>query len=129
MAGKKRQSEFSRLWTELVPPNGQAETIQGELVRAAGRLCDEAYRNGNYNFGKNHKLLCKFIRQNLEDPTVFSGEEIEEIEQCVNEILDFKHPDIRGSVSCHYRLAEKVVRWCKLKTDLIPHKHNPNLRI
>ena len=129
MTSKPWRTEFKRLWAKLVPPTGQAKTIQGELVRAVGRLSDEAYRNGNINFGKNHQMLCEFIRMNLEDPTVFDAEEIEEIVRCIEEILDSERPDIRGSASCHYRLAEKVVKWCELKPDLIPHKPNRALRI
>lgn len=44
------QAEFARLWDELVPPRGQARTVQGELIRCVGRLTDEAYRNGNQNW-------------------------------------------------------------------------------
>jgi hypothetical protein len=32
------RTEFKRLWKELVPPEGQADTVQGELIRALGRL-------------------------------------------------------------------------------------------
>jgi hypothetical protein len=46
------RTEFKRLWKELVPPEGQANTVQGELIRAVGKLKDEAFRNGNQNFGK-----------------------------------------------------------------------------
>jgi hypothetical protein len=35
--------EHQRLWGELVPSNGQADTVQGELVRCMGKLTDEAY--------------------------------------------------------------------------------------
>jgi len=129
MSEKTRRSEFKRLWKELVPPQGQAKTVQGELVRAAGRLSDEAYRNGNINFGKGHKILCKYIRLNLEDPTIFNAGEIEEIDRCIDEILDAEHPDTRGAASCHYRLAEKVVKWCESKPYLIPHKPNPALHM
>jgi hypothetical protein len=126
---KPWREEFKRLWAELVPTTGQAATVQGEVIRAVGRLSDEAYRNGNINFGKNHKMLCKFIRLNLEDPTVFSATEIAEIDECIDQVLDAKHPDLRGSASCHYRLAEKAVRWCKSKPKLTPHQPNPALRM
>ena len=43
--------EQPRLWKELVPRSGQAGTIQGELIRCTGKLTDEAYRNGNVNWG------------------------------------------------------------------------------
>jgi hypothetical protein len=129
MSDKPWRSEFNRLWKELVPPQGQAKTVQGELIRAAGRLSDEAYRNGNINFGTGHKILCEYIRLNLEDPTIFSTDEIEEIDRCINEILDAEHPDLRGSASCHYRLAEKVVKWCESKPDPISHQLNTALHM
>jgi len=120
--------EFQRLWKELVPATGQATTVQGELIRAIGRLSDEAYRNGNYNFDKGHRIQCKYLRENLEDPTVFSEVEIHEIDQWIDRILDARHPDLSGSSSPYYRLAEKVVQWCKAKPELIAHQLIPALR-
>jgi len=122
------RSEFQRLWKELVPATGQATTVQGEVIRAVGRLSDEAYRNGNYNFDKGHRLQCKYLRENLEDPAVFSEAEIQEIDQWIDRVLDAKHPDLSGSSSPYYRLAEKAVAWCKAKPDLIAHQLNPALR-
>lgn len=43
------QEEFDKLWKELVPASGRAETLHGELIRAAGRLTHEYYNNGNFN--------------------------------------------------------------------------------
>jgi hypothetical protein len=121
------RAEFQRLWKKLVPTTGQANTVQGELVRAIGRLSDEAYRNGNINFDKGHRILCKYLRENLKDPAIFTTDEIQEIDQCIDQVLDAKHPDLSGSSSCYYRLAEKVVRWCKAKPDLITRPPNPSL--
>ncbi|MGA8743741.1 MAG: hypothetical protein WB561_21290 [Terracidiphilus sp.] len=129
MSSQPWQLEFKRLWNELVPPEGQAATVQGELIRAVGRLSDEAYRNGNHNFGKNHKMLCQFLRANLRDPGVFSATEIAEIDQWIDRILDAKNPDLSGSTSCYCRLTEKTVKWCQSKPDPTPHKPNNSLHI
>jgi len=123
------QAEFKRLWKELVPAEGQAATVQGELIRAVGRLSDEAYRNGNLNFGKGHRVLCQFLRVNLEDSAVFSTAEIEEIDRWIDRMLDAKDPDLSGSASCYCRLTEKAVKWCRSKPDPIPHIANSALRI
>lgn len=48
------QKEFDELWNELVPASGQAETLHGELIRAAGRLTHEYFNNGNLNACKVH---------------------------------------------------------------------------
>jgi hypothetical protein len=39
------------LWKTLVPEEGVAETVQGELVRAIGRIQGEFYKNGMMNWG------------------------------------------------------------------------------
>jgi hypothetical protein len=92
-------------------------------------LKDEAYRNGNQNFGKNHKMLCKFIRQTLKDPKVFGPDALEEIDKCVDRVLDYEHPDVSGTSTCFHRLFEMAVRWCERHPDLIPREPNPALRI
>jgi hypothetical protein len=43
------QTEYDRLYKELVPNSGKSETLQGELIRAASRLNYEFYNNGNCN--------------------------------------------------------------------------------
>jgi hypothetical protein len=46
----------AELWERLVPRSGQADTVQGELIRVTGRLTDEAHRNGNTNWDDGHEL-------------------------------------------------------------------------
>lgn len=123
------RTEFKRLWKELVPPEGQANTVQGELIRAVGRLKDEAFRNGNQNFGKSHRILCKYIRETMTDTEVFSRDEIKELDRWIERVLDAEHPDVLGPSTCFHHLFEMAVRWCQAHPDLIPHEPNPALRI
>lgn len=39
-----------RIWKELVPKRGQADSLQGELLRQDEKLGNEARENGNFNF-------------------------------------------------------------------------------
>lgn len=48
------QEEYERLWDELVPMSGMASTLNGELIRAAGRLNYEFFNNGNLNACEQH---------------------------------------------------------------------------
>ena len=123
------RSEFRRLWNELVPQAGQASTVQGELIRAIGKLTDEAYRNGNMNFRAGQRMLCEFLRVNLKDPAVFSPREIEEIDGWIDRMLDSRNLDLSGGTSCYYRLTERTVQWCQAKGELIPRVPNPKLKI
>ena len=43
------QEEYDKLYTELVPNSGSAETLKGELIRAISRLVYEHCNNGNCN--------------------------------------------------------------------------------
>jgi hypothetical protein len=127
MQSKPWQAEFKRLWSELVPPYGQAKTVQGELIRITGRLSDEAYRNGNVNFDHDHAAMCQYLRQTLKDHTVFSAEEMEQIDRWIDRILEKDRPDIKGPGTCFSHLAEQVVRWCQAKKNLMPHELNTAL--
>lgn len=42
-------TEMDKLWDELVPSSGEADTVHGEMVRAFGRLNYEFGNNGNCN--------------------------------------------------------------------------------
>jgi hypothetical protein len=46
----RREDQFEELWDLLVPGSGSAATVQGEVVRIAGRICDELERNGGVNW-------------------------------------------------------------------------------
>jgi ankyrin repeat protein len=117
------QSEHSRLWKLLVPARGAAPTIQGELIRATGRLADEAYRNGNINWGEMHIKMCEFLAPVLDDPAVFSAKDRARWRAAIKCILaDHDTPDTRSSGSTYYQLSEAAVRWCHAKPELIPRE-------
>jgi hypothetical protein len=119
--------EFNRLSDQLVPASGQAPTVQGELIRSIGRLTDEAYRNGNGNFDDGYRMMCRYLREKLSDPNVFTNDDIKEINQCIDRILVDDRPDVMGPTTSYDRVAEKVVRWCMARQTPIPHQQNPDL--
>ena len=43
------QQEYEKLWDELVPAEGEAKTVNGEILRASGKLYHEFFNNGNMN--------------------------------------------------------------------------------
>lgn len=60
------KKEHERLWAALVPNEGQADTLQGELIRIAGKLTDEAYRNGNINWDSDCERMWRFVAKHLD---------------------------------------------------------------
>jgi hypothetical protein len=122
--------EQPRLWQQLVPRSGQADTIQGELIRCTGKLTDEAYRNGNINWGSGHEHMARFVGITLDDPKTFKPGELGRIETAVAQIIEnFDRPDVSGHGSPYYLLTEMAVRWCLAHPEPIPHVDDPELRI
>ena len=94
--------EQPRLWARLVPTSGQATTVQGELIRCTGKLTDEAYRNGNANWGPGLERMTKFVGRTLADSHTFSPEQRSAIDGAVTRIIqDAANPDVSGHGSPH----------------------------
>jgi hypothetical protein len=60
------------LWKNLVPKSGQADSVQGEALRAIEKLRWEAQENGNINWDDRFDMLIDFLRQTLCSEKSFS---------------------------------------------------------
>jgi hypothetical protein len=56
--GAGREDQHQELWDLLVPSSGPAVTVQGEVVRIAGRICDELERNGGINWDLAYRNIA-----------------------------------------------------------------------
>ena len=119
--------EARSLWLRNVPARGQADTVQGELIRAVEKLRDEAKRNGNVNWGGDHVILARYIKDQLTGSGIFTGAAAGEIEQDVDRLLDFEHPE--SSDETYDRLSDKIVEWSRAHSGPVPRVHDPALRI
>ena len=123
------KKEHARLWKELVPPEGQADTLQGELIRIAGKLTDQAFRNGNMNWDADHERMWRFIGKKITDDSTFSAQDRELVHEKIEEIIrDEKYPNLSGDASPYYAVSEKVVDWCIAHPTPIPHSEDPTLK-
>ena len=123
------KEEHSRLWDSLVPKDGQAETLQGELIRIAGKLTDQAFRNGNMNWDADHERMWRFVGSHLDDAGPFPDKERALIRQKIEEIIrDHESPDVSGDGCCYYVISEKVVDWCMAHPSPIPFQPDPTLK-
>lgn len=52
------QEEYDKLYEELVPSRGEADTIHGEMIRAVSRLFYDFCNNGNCNVIEVQEELC-----------------------------------------------------------------------
>jgi hypothetical protein len=121
--------EQGRLWDALVPQTGRANTLQGELIRIAGKLTDEAYRNGNDNWDDESAAMWRFVGQHVADPDTFIPEQLAEIREAVASIIrDYDRPDVSGDGSPYYLVSERVVDWCIAHPDPHPVPDNQKLQ-
>lgn len=110
--GERWQDTLNKLFEQLVPPSGEANSVQGELVRCSNKLVDEAMRNANGNFNAWYRGLGHFLERLLTEP--FSASEQAALR---TDIKALTRGTLDGDV--HRRVAEAVVRWCKAHPRLI----------
>ena len=123
------KKEHTRLWKELVPAEGQADTLQGELIRIAGKLTDQAFRNGNMNWDADHERMWRFIGKTITEGSVFSAQDQAFIREKIEQIIrDQECPNLSGDSSPYYAVSEKVVDWCIAHPTPIPHLEDPSLK-
>jgi hypothetical protein len=114
------------IWKTYVPKSGQAETVQGELLRAVEKLADEAQRNGNGNFNHDcHFILISFLRKHLNDIKIFNDKTIEQINVDLDKLSIEDEPHLEEEL--YDRLRDRIVDWYLCNKTPIPHTNNPTL--
>ncbi len=113
------------IWTQFVPRSGQAETVQGELLRAVEKLRDAAVRNGNANWDEGFEILLAYLGSHLLDPTVFSPDAIGRTGAILARLRD--HADPLLDDEAYDALSDRVVEYYRQHGSR-PHATNPRLR-
>lgn len=99
------QDQFEELWNLLVPPSGHAPTVQGEVVRIAGKVTREILDNGACNWSRDYKKLPQALPGYLAQGNTLEAPLAEEAVRLAKGI---------GAESDEeelYRLSELVVAW------------------
>ena len=116
--------EAHTIWKTKVPSSGQADTIEGELLRAVEKLRWEAQGNGNINWDEGFEILIRFLRTHLLDATIYP----DDVLKATRAILDrLSHPSLPVVDDGPYdELSDRVVEWYR-HSGSRPHVRNPNL--
>ncbi len=77
----KEIKQCKKIWKELVPSQGQADSVQGELLREIEKLREEAQRNGNINWDDNFDFFCDNINNILKQSNIFDERELNNIKE------------------------------------------------
>ena len=119
--------ELLRLVARLVPERGQADTVQGEMVRAIWQLPNVfACRSSGIptNEGED-QLYASFLRHHLGTGNVFDADTVRQIEQ---DLAVLTGPVARGGdipqavKDALVRTQARVVEWCRLHPELLPRE-------
>lgn len=118
-------ADARHIWRTYVPRRGQADTVQGELLRAVEKLRDEAQRNGNVNWDEHHERLLAYLRERLTAPGLFDAETSAVLTADLDRVADFQHP--LTDEEPFDRITCRVVDWCRAHPEPVPHERNRHL--
>ncbi|MBC6491822.1 hypothetical protein ACFSQD_11140 [Flavihumibacter stibioxidans] len=111
------------IWNTYVPKSGQAQTVQGELLRSIENLADEAQRNGNINFNADcHGIHLSYLRKYLMDEKLFDKNTLQQIKQDLDRLSNEKDPYLKDDL--YDRLRERIIDWYLQNKTPIPHNKN-----
>jgi hypothetical protein len=106
------QEQHNALWEYLVPPQGAAKTVQGEVVRITGRLSHEILGNGACNWNADFRKMCDALLGFFASGTPLSAADLEEAAELVKIIRPKGDGDAEPA-----RLCELAVRWVARNTQ------------
>lgn len=117
--------EGKYIWSQFVPKTGQAQTVQGELLRAVEKLRDEAVRNGNGNWDQGFEILLGYLEAHLLDAQVFVPDVLLQTEETLSRLRDYENPLLEDGP--YDDLGDRVVDYFRHYGSR-PHRANPELR-
>lgn len=98
------EKQHNELWELLVPSSGSAQTLQGEVIRIAGRIVTELEGNGGINWDEDYKLMADSYLTLIQSGEKLTIEEIDELTKVVSEVKRKIDRNVR-------KLAEFGVKW------------------
>ena len=104
LTGETWEKRYEQAWELLVPSSGRASTVQGEVVRIAGKVNDELLRNAMGNWNKEYQKMLNAISGYLQQGNSLSESELAEVADIQKYILE---DDGTGS----HRLCELATAW------------------
>ena len=108
------QKQYNELWNMLVPGNGKAKSVQGEMIRIVGRITHEIIDNGSLNWGQDFKLMLKTYSEFLKLNEHLDQELVNEADTIAKMISSNSDENIL------YRLTEITVKWVLANPNPIP---------
>jgi hypothetical protein len=102
-AGATWKERHAALWQLLVGPSGPCATVQGEVVRIAGRVLDELRRNGGVNWDADYDVMVAALGDHLASQVPLSAADLARLREAQRAV---RRDDLAPE-----RLAELAVAW------------------
>ena len=112
------------IWKAKVPPNGQADTVEGELLRAVEKLRREGCDNGNINWDEGFEIFLGYLRSHLLDASVYPDNVLAATRTILDRFSDPEHPVVDNEP--YDDLGDRVVEWYR-HFGSRPHVRNADL--
>ncbi len=112
--GSSWQEQYNELWEQLVPGTGKAKTVQGEMIRIAGRVSYEILDNGGINWDDAYKKMLHALSGYISLWKDTQKELVREAEILIGKIT----PSAKKKTL--YRLTEIIVRLVLSDPEPIP---------
>lgn len=137
--------ECKYIWKKYVPQVGQADNLQGELLREIENIRCEAQDNGNINWDDDYSYFCDFISGKLTEQPIFSETEKQEINLIMDYIKEcgtYAEKFYSGEISeddvdmekiayvydnLYNRICDKIGRLHKENGEPIPYEKNDDI--
>lgn len=110
------QKQYQKLWDLLVPASGAASTVQGEVVRLAGRLSNEILDNGSINWDADFEKMADAVPKYIRMGNLLEEELAKEMDRLAAEVRT------GNGMQEVERLTELCVAWVVKNPDPIPLK-------
>ena len=104
LTGDTWEKRYMQAWDSLVPSSGSATTVQGEVVRIAGRVNDELLRNAMGNWDKEYRKMLTAMSGYMQQGNALSENELAEVADIQKHILEDDGTDSQ-------RLCELATAW------------------
>lgn len=110
---------FQLLWDSLVPPEGKAETAQGEIIRIAGRIQHEFLDNGCINWDDDFRKMLDAFLKYVQLGNGFKEKDLMSAEFLVQLL---KENGDKGVIDDHLTtvLCSCAMAWVKQNPQIIP---------
>jgi hypothetical protein len=111
---KTWQAQHEELWKLLVPSQGPAATVQGEVIRISGRIADELDRNGGANWNADYKMMADAFLKHVQSGKPLSPPDLAEADAIV--------AAVKRQAGDTVRMAELAVKWVMQNPDPVKLK-------